>query len=161
MAGKADPVEAESEAAAAVDKAALRQAKGAHTGGSGGVSSTRYVASISWLTVWRSALNQRRHPAACTHRSRNQPFGLSRMKRYSPHAASSVVVGSRGRTMCAGPPLRNSVSSPAPHHGQRINSTSVRYPGGAMLIDQRAAREALERERPRERVRLAFRDVPG
>ena len=58
----------------------------------------------SWVTVSRVATNQRRQPAEWTQRSRNGPFGLSRMKTYSTQPASSTASGSCGYSMPACPP---------------------------------------------------------
>ena len=58
----------------------------------------------SCVTVSRVATNQRRHPAEWTQRSRNGPFGLSRMKTYSTQPASSTASGSCGYSMPACPP---------------------------------------------------------
>src|SRR5215470_15744014 len=62
--------------------------------------------------------------------------------------------------MCASPPQRNSTSSRGPHQGQEISNmrASMRHGGGAMLVDEPAAGEALETEGRVERVRLAARD---
>src|SRR5215470_1014301 len=62
--------------------------------------------------------------------------------------------------MCASPPQRNSISSRGPHQGQEISSmrVSVRHGSRAVLVDQSAAREALETEGGVERMRLAARD---
>ena len=47
----------------------------------GSLSPIRKLPRISCVTVDRSALNHRRHPAVCIQRSANIPRGLSRMKR--------------------------------------------------------------------------------
>ena len=72
-------VEREPDRARPVDpRPALREPSPRHAGGS---SSSRYVATNRCVAVSRTALNQRRHPAVWNQRSRNGPFGLSRMKR--------------------------------------------------------------------------------
>src|ERR1700674_5218557 len=55
-----------------------------------------YGGVISWVTVSRTKLNQRRQPAMCTQRSGILPFGLGRKKTKRAQVASSTLAGSAG-----------------------------------------------------------------
>src|SRR3546814_953432 len=68
--------------------------------------------------------------------------------------------------MCASPPQWNSVSARGPQWGQAISSISfleplVRDGRRAVLVDQEAAAEAVEREGGVQRVRRVLRDGVG
>src|SRR5207247_8785898 len=92
-------VEREPERPRLIDRrAALGQPPTAHVGPA---SSRRYVATNACVAVSRTALNHRRHPAAWAHRSRNGPFGLSRMNRKSAHSSSESAAGSAGEARYA------------------------------------------------------------
>src|SRR5262249_22460683 len=80
-------VKTEADRPVAIDTPAMRKAEGLGHGsppcepGPGGCSPILETATMRCETVSRSTLNQRRHPAWCTQRSANSPFGLLRMKR--------------------------------------------------------------------------------
>ncbi|ELP67827.1 hypothetical protein STRTUCAR8_04040 [Streptomyces turgidiscabies Car8] len=63
-----------------------------------------YTARISFVPVFRTALNQRRQPAPWFQRSAKGPFGLSRKNRYRAHSSSVRADGSSGYGTCAWPP---------------------------------------------------------
>ena len=115
--------------------------------------------SKTLVSVSRVMSNQRRQPAAWTQRSRNGPLGLSRMNRYSAHSrvGERVRVRRVGDAGLAAVAELGLVARPAPR-AAGSQRASVGHGGRAVLVDQRAGREALQRERPVELVRLAVRD---
>ena len=114
----------------------------------------------SFVAVSRTTSNQRRQPCVCTQRSANGPFGLSRTKRNCAHSRVRERAGI-GRV---GDPRLGRRTRTRPRRARRTtgsgSAASVRDPGGAVLVDQRAGREAVERERRVQLVRLAVRDRP-
>src|SRR5437879_12876569 len=86
------------------------------------------------------------------------------MNRYSAQCASLADSAGLGRTMCACPPYVNSLSSRGPHQGHSISNiltpyrSSVSDRGRAMLVDQVAGCEALQRKWRVQLVRAILRD---